>query len=95
MRIVVKKVGKMPEVREIKGDLEDYQEIVGGYIECFIIFGDILCVCNEEGKLRGLPANFIFNNDFIVGDVFFCSIYGDDFDSLNDKQIERLMYMFN
>lgn len=55
MKIVVKKAGYKPEVREIIGSLENLQAIVGGYIECINIIDNILCVCNEEGKLRRLP----------------------------------------
>lgn len=91
MKIVVKKVGQKPEVKEIQGTLEEYQEIVGGYIECFPVFDDILCVCNEEGKLFGLPTNFIFGGDVIVGDVFFCTAGEEDFESLNDYQADTIM----
>ena len=91
MKIVVKKVGQLPEVRDIPGTLENIQEIVGGYIECLPIFSNVLCVCNEEGKLLGLPVNFFFEGDFIVGDVFFCAGLEEEFGSLSDLQIEILM----
>ncbi len=91
MRIVIKKVGQFPEVREIKGTLENIKEIVGGYIECFPVFDNVLCVCNEEGKLLKLPANFLFGGDVIVGDVFFCAGGEEDFESLKDHQVEVLM----
>ena len=109
MRIVVKKVGEKPEVREIEDNLEafkeivgGYKEIAGGYIECvtlthnvFSRLYNVICVCNEEGKLMGLPGNFFFGLDVIVGDVFFCAVNGEDFDSLNDDQIDCLMSVFN
>ena len=72
-------------------DHEDLQEIVGGYIECVGVFDNILCVCNEEGKMRKLPPNFILNGDIIVGDVFFCAGGEEDFESLDDEQIETIM----
>lgn len=96
LKIVVKKAGQDPEVREIKGTLENIQEIVGGYIECFNLgFGNILCVCNEEGKLMGLKPNFIFNGDTVVGDVFFCAGGEEDFESLTDDQIEFIITMMH
>ena len=91
MKIVVKKVGQKPEVKEIQGTLEEYQEIVGGCIECFPVFDDILCVCNEEGKLLGLHSNFVLNRDLIVGDVFFCSAGEEDFEGLDDCQVNFIM----
>lgn len=91
MKIVIKKVGQAPEVKEIKGELHEMQEIVGGYIECFKVFDNILCVCNEEGKLKGLPINFTFGGDFIVGDVFFCLSGFDDFEGLDDYQADVIV----
>ena len=91
MKIVVKKVGQKPEVNEIQGTLEEYKEIVGGYIECFDVIDNIVCICNEEGKLNGLPANFIFGRDVIVGDVFFCTAGEEDFESLDDCQVNFIM----
>ncbi len=95
MKVVIKKAGQMPEVKEIKSELHELQEIVGGYIEAFNMFDNILCVCNEEGKLNDLTPNFIFNGDVIVGDVFFCSAGEEDFESLNDEQTEMLMTFLN
>lgn len=95
MKIVVKKANELPEVKEIKGTLENLKEIVGGYIECINVFDNILCVCNEEGKLLGLPVNFLFMNDVIVGDVFFCAGGEEDFESLNDEQVEDIMLIMN
>lgn len=94
MKIVVRKIGCEPEVREVENTLRNLQEIVGGYIECISITNDILCVCNEEGKILGLPPNFIYCNDIICGDVFFCKAGMEDFESLTDEEINELMQMF-
>lgn len=94
MKIVVKKAGCMPEVREVENDLQVFQEIVGGHMETVCLIENILCVCNEEGKLKGLPMNIFLNGELIVGDVFFCAFDGEDFASLKDYQIEALMNSF-
>ena len=95
MKIVVKKACQNPEVKEINCELHEMQDIVGGWIQAFNITDNILCVCNEEGKLMGLTPNFVFNGDIICGDVFFCSAGEEDFESLNDDQIEFLMITMN
>lgn len=96
MKIVIKRAGQNPEVREIQGTLKNLKEIVGGYIECIDFgFANILMVCNEEGKLLGLTPNFVYMGDIIVGDVFFCSGGEEDFESLNDDQVEFLMVVLN
>lgn len=40
-----------------KISLKEMQEIVGGYIEIVPLNNDKLFVCNEEGKIKGLPYN--------------------------------------
>lgn len=91
MKIIVKKAGQMPEVKEVENELRVFNEIVGGYIETVSVIDNIFCVCNEEGKLKGLPMNMFLNGELIVGDVFFCAFEGEDFVSLEDYQIEAIM----
>ena len=57
MRVIYKAPGRMPEFREIPNTLEALQEAVGGYIETVTIDTDACIVCNEEGRLLGLPYN--------------------------------------
>lgn len=94
MKVVIKKVGREPEVVEIEDRLEVYQEIVGGYIEAFPFWEDILCICNEEGKFNGMLPNFRIPHDIIFGDVIFISARGEDFAGLNEVQIEMLNVIF-
>ena len=97
MRIVIKRVNQKPEVKEVANELHELQSIVGGYLETVLISNDplLLCVCNEEGKLQGLEPNFIFGNDVIVGDVFFCGANEEDFTSLDDAQVNWLLHIFD
>lgn len=64
--------------------LEEMQEIVGGYIQLFYLMNDEgeVIVMNEEGKFEGLPVNdkatelaesLLYDGDFIVGDVLVCT----------------------
>ena len=98
LRIVLKKVGKIPEIMNIENTLEAKQELVGGLIE--VVSGlkdDILLVCNDEGKLTNLLPNLMFDFDYIAGDCFFV---GDDYDngdfkSLTDEQINEVYDICN
>lgn len=91
MKAIIKEVGKNPRVEDIKNDLETLQGLVGGYIEAVNAGQGICLVCNEEGKINGLPANFPIGNDFIVGTAVFVA-YGKDgeFADLTDDQIAAL-----
>lgn len=73
IKALVKEPNKTAAFKEIEDDLKSMQDLVGGYIEIEIINHDpdILLICNEEGKLNGLEANFVFRGDHIVGTVFF------------------------
>ncbi len=94
MKIIVKHPGNKPHVEEVEDDLKTYQNIVGGYIEIVHIDGDILLVCNEEGKLEGLPYNFYMGDDIIVGTVFFVGRDMEDFRSLTDDEAEQVIGWF-
>lgn len=95
MRAIVKEVGKSPRVEEIENDLATMQGLVGGYIEAVSAGEKICLVCNEEGKLNGLPPNFPIGRDVIVGTAVFVA-YGRDgeFADLTDEQIDIVMNFF-
>ncbi len=96
MRVIIKEVGKEPRVEDIENELSTLQKLVGGYIEAVSTGQGICLVCNEEGKLNGLPANFPIGNDVIAGTAVFVA-YGNDgnFADLSDEQIEILTNFFN
>ena len=56
MRILKIKPEHKPERADIPDTLEAMQEIVGGYIQAVYPFEEpVALICNEEGKLNGLP----------------------------------------
>ena len=92
LRIVLKKVGKKPEIMNIENTLDAKQKLVGGLIEVVGLTEDILLVCNEEGKLDNLLPNLMFDYEYIAGDCFFVGddYKNGDFKSLTDEQIEKI-----
>ena len=96
LRIVIVEPGKEPYEREIDHTLEKLQGIVEGYIETTWDEGlpkGTLIVCNEEGKLLGLPQNRVLWRDGrpvdVVAGTFFIAGAGDeDFISLTDEQVK-------
>ena len=104
MKVIIVKPFTQPYTKEIKGDLQSMQEIVGGYIEVIYPFDDkIALVCNEEGKLKGLkPNRFILDRntgvcDFIYGDFFLCYAPADseEFQSIPDNLIQKYIDKFS
>lgn len=99
MKILVVEEGRLPEIREIDGSLESMQRIVGGLIQAVYPFEEpVALVCNEEGKLLGLPMNRQLKEtgDIIHSTFFLCAALpeGESFASLSDGQIARYTKRF-
>lgn len=81
----------------IPNTLRALQELVGGDIECCRPWRDSVCViCNDSGKIDGLPPNRLYGHtDFLAGSFVVCGNGGEDFISLTDRQVflyERLYH---
>lgn len=91
MKVLIKNIGENTKITDIENDLQSLQNLVGGYIEALPLTKDVLLICNEEGKPKGLPVNFniVINGkiESIVGNVFFVGKNDSDFDSLTNEQI--------
>ena len=48
---------KLIRIKDKQPTLKEIQKMVGGYLEFVWDNGDIQIICNEEGKLMGLPYN--------------------------------------
>ena len=103
MKILVIEPMKAPKVKEIENTLEAMQEEVGGYIEAIYPFEEpAALICNEEGKINGLPLNRALRDedeqiyDVICGTFFLCAAPPDEenFCSLSDEQIDRFTNLF-
>ena len=58
MRILKIEPERKPERADIPDTLEAMQEVVDGYIQAVYPFEEpVALICNEEGKLNGLPLN--------------------------------------
>ena len=85
MRILLKKVGKPLLMAEVSNNLQALQKVVGGPIEVLTIASNLVCVCNEEGRLLNMKDNFNCLGETLVGDVFFCGVREDEFCSLESE----------
>lgn len=84
---VIKKPGEAPYVDHIENDLKEFQEIVGGYIETVTVASDLVLICNEEGRLMGLPFNVEVANVGFVGTVIAVGTKGEEFASLKAANV--------
>lgn len=104
LKIVKANVGEAPEVVTIPHSLDDMYKVVGGWIETVRISEDILLIIDEEGLLKEKPLNFtiavvegikVIQGHHIVGNCFFVAYEGEEFTSLNEEQIQRVLKFFN
>lgn len=103
LRIVIVEPNEEARVIEISDTLEDMQETVGGYIEQSVHFeDDAVIVCDEEGKLKGLPLNRAIKDkdgniiDVICGVFFICyaPYTSEKFESLSEELAEKYVNKF-
>ena len=89
MKAIRKKPGCAPELIDIDNTLAALQTEVGGYIETVSI-ADVVIICNEEGRLCGLPYNCRFVGVDFVGTIL---VVGRDRDEFCDvPEADFLMY---
>ena len=101
IKVLIVEPWKAPLAAEISSDLETLQHLVGGLIQAIHPFEDpVALICNDEGKLMGLPWNrLLFDEDgniydIIVGTFLVVGLTEDDFGSLSDKMIEKYSKIF-
>ena len=96
LHILFVEPGKTAYAAEIENSLRAKQRAVGGMIEVVSNGDGTLIVCNEEGKLIGLPANrrIAGGADILVGNFFVVGEDGADFRSLTDEEVQKYSALF-
>ena len=82
IRILYVQPGKYPEERLVVDELHPLQQLVGGYMQAVYPWSKdkIALVCNDSGKVDGLPLNrCIEDYDVIAGNFFICGFSGEKF----------------
>ena len=94
---------KEAQVIEMENNLDSMKALVDGYIEEYMPFEDnAAIVCNEEGKILGLPLNrAIYDEDgrlqdVICGSFFICHAPPEceEYESLPEDMKEKYMRKF-
>lgn len=94
VKVIVKRPDeKYGHVTNISTRLENLQLTVGGYIETLRIDGNEFIICNEEGKVVGLPPNFRIHEwdrlDVICGTVIVAEIKDGEIVDLPDGYFKK------
>ena len=103
LHVLVVEPGKQPKLRTIPHTLQAMQALVGGPIQAVYPFEEpVALICNEEGKLEGLPPNRgLWDEegtlyDVVCGTFFLCAAPPDSehFESLTDQQVKMYLERF-
>lgn len=92
MHVIYKAPGCPPEPRDIPNTLGELQGTVGGYIETVTLAADAAIICNEEGRLLGLPYNCRFFGIDFVGPILVVGVDGDEFTDLDPAAMGMLLH---
>ena len=91
MKVIYKAPGSAPEIRDIPNTLEELQGTVGGHIEPVTFATNAVVICNEEGRLMGLPYNCKFLGVDFVGPILIVGRSGEEFTDLDPEVMGMLM----
>ena len=92
MRVIVKKPNQKSETIEVGNELEELQQLVGGYIETIPYKDNIIILLDEEGRLKDSEDNIVVSKyGMLVGNIIFIGTEGEDFTSLTEAQIQGIL----
>ena len=79
IRAIIKEPHEPAREELIEPTLDTFQRLVGGYIETVTLGADWTVVCNEEGRLEGLPYNMELCGVDFVGTIVLVGVKGENF----------------
>lgn len=89
IKVIYKRVGFDPVEVTVDNTLEQFQFMVGGYVEEVPInvpecYAPTVIVCDEDGKVDGRALNFVLPSglDVICGAAVIVGVDGEEFDDV-------------
>lgn len=96
IKVLVIEPNKAPYEKEIEDGLASLQNEVGGMIQAIYPFEEeVAIICNDEGKLEGLPLNRALRDqneevyDILVGTFLVAGLTEDSFGSLSEEHMKK------
>lgn len=91
MRVIRKRPDQVPQIVDVENTLEALQFEVDGWIETVTFAEDACVICNEEGRIQGLPFNLELMGILFFGTILIVGVDGENFTDLSDAGVELLM----
>lgn len=88
----IKALKKSPEDKTfrrvmVRNDLKRMQDHVGGNIEAVRLGENLIVICNEEGRIKGLPYNCRLGRIEFVGPILMVGEDGEEFGDLSEDAL--------
>ena len=101
MKVLIVEPGKIPYEADIEPGLRSLQAAVDGYIQVVYPYEDpVALICNEDGKLMGLPLNRAMRDDsgevydIIAGKFLITGRGEEDFSDLSPELMKKYREIF-
>lgn len=91
MRVIRKRPDQVPQIVDVENTLEALQFEVDGWIETVTFAEDACVICNEEGRIQGLPFNLELMGILFFGTILIVGVDGENFTDLSDAVVELMM----
>lgn len=85
-----KKPDKAWEVIDVRDELRDYQNEVGGYIESVTLWPGATVLCDEEGRIKDYEENCEICGVDFCGTILIVGVSGEEFCDVPDELINEL-----
>lgn len=93
MKALYKAPNERTRLIDIDNTLEALQKAVGGCIETVTFTSDACVICDEDGRLKGLPFNCKLCGRDFVGPVLLVGVDGDEFTDIYKAEcVARLFF---
>lgn len=90
--VIRKEPGKLAEVEPLfENTLEAFQAAVGGYIEAVSVAQNLCIICNETGRIDGLPYNCNVLGFYFYGPILAVGALGCEFASIRAPHFPTVM----
>lgn len=93
MKAVYKEPSKAARIVEIENSLQALRKAVGSHIETVTLFSNATILCDEEGRLQGLPYNCTVLGVSFVGPILAVGVDGCEMCGLSDEAADLLQRM--
>ena len=90
IRAIFIRPGEAPRIGTQRNRLKELQDRVGGYIETVTLTDDLVVICNEEGRLDGLPHCATIGGVEFVGSILVVGVDGEEFADVPEEEFAEL-----